>query len=115
MNEDQAFFDGMNYNDPVPEPGPEPKDWLFSPGKVVATFGVLGIVRHTGEPLAPHLSRHLHGDWGELCEEDQAVNAEALKNGARLLSAYRLQDGTRIWLITEADRSVTTFLLPEEY
>lgn len=111
MNEDQAFFDGMNHNDPIPPPA----DWLFSPGQIVATPGVLSIVRRTGEFLAPHLSRHLHGDWGELCDEDKATNDEALKNGYRLLSAYRLQDNTRIWLITEADRSVTTFLLPEEY
>lgn len=113
MNEDQVFFTGMNFNDPVP--GPEPKDWLFSPGQVVATFGVLSIVRNTGERLAPHLARHLHGDWGELGDEDKATNNDALKHGARLLSAYRLDDGTRIYVITEADRSVTTFLLPEEY
>lgn len=113
--EDQMFFAGMNHNDPIPEPGPEPADWLFSPGQVLATPGVLRIVRSTGEPLGPHLARHLHGDWGELCDEDKATNDDALKHGARLLSAYRLRDNTRIWLITEWDRSVTTFLLPEEY
>ena len=58
---------------------------------------------------------HITGDWGELDDHDRAENERSLKTGCRLLSAYRLQDGTKIWVITEADRSATTLLLPEEY
>jgi len=60
------------------------------------------------------LDRHFSGDWGEVCEEDKAVNDDAMENGGRVLSAYSLR-GDRLWIITEADRSVTTLLLPEEY
>jgi hypothetical protein len=61
------------------------------------------------------LRRHARGDWGELDDEDRAANDVALKHGARLLSAYRTKAGTKFWIITEADRSATTVLLPEEY
>ena len=57
----------------------------------------------------------MSGDWGKLDEHGQQENAFSLPKGMRLLSAYRLSDGTKFWLITEADRSVTTALLPEEY
>ena len=55
------------------------------------------------------------GDWGELDEEDKTANDEALKTGERLLSAYKSATGTKFWIITEADRSVTTILMPEDY
>lgn len=62
------------------------------------------------------LARHLHGDWGQLSAEDLAANELALLTGKRLLSSYNLPNGwCRIWIITEADRSVTTILLPEDY
>ncbi|VVE41824.1 hypothetical protein [Pandoraea cepalis] len=61
------------------------------------------------------LARHLHGDWGALSAEDQAANELALLTGQRLLSSYDLPDGERFWIITEADRSVTTILLPSDY
>lgn len=61
------------------------------------------------------LSRHITGDWGEVDAEDKRANDQSLIDGSRLLSAYRSQDGTKFWIITEADRSVTTVLLPEEY
>lgn len=62
------------------------------------------------------LARHIHGDWGNLSVEDLAANELALLTGKRLLSSYNLPDGrSKIWIITEADRSVTTILLPEEY
>ena len=61
------------------------------------------------------LVRHASGDWGELCEDDWAENQTALQLGYRLLSGYRSSKGIRFWIITEADRSVTTVLLPEEY
>ena len=59
--------------------------------------------------------RHARGDWGEVCEEDRQSNEEALARGMRLLSVYRTPDGVKFWIITEADRSVTTVLLPEDY
>lgn len=61
------------------------------------------------------LQRHSKGDWGDLDDEDKATNDAALKDGDRLLSAYESSQGTRFWIITEADRSVTTVLLPEDY
>jgi hypothetical protein len=61
------------------------------------------------------LARHLAGDWGELDPEDVRENEFSLTNGFRLLSAYRLSNGTKIWIITEADGSSTCLLLPEEY
>jgi hypothetical protein len=61
------------------------------------------------------LKRHLTGDWGEVCPEDWAANDRALTNGSRLLSSYTTTAGHRFWIITEADRSVTTLLLPDDY
>ena len=61
------------------------------------------------------LSRHVRGDWGELPREDKDENKLSLEKGFRLLSSYRTIAGDRLWVITEADRSVTTLLLPEEY
>ena len=61
------------------------------------------------------LDRHARGDWGEPCDEDRQANDDALKNGGRLLSVYRTKEGTKFWIITEADRSATTVLLPEDY
>jgi hypothetical protein len=61
------------------------------------------------------LTRHLSRDWGQVPAHDAALNDEALVDGGRLLSSYQIAPGVRVWLITEADRSVTTFLLPAEY
>jgi hypothetical protein len=61
------------------------------------------------------LKRHLNGDWGDLSEEDKKENDLSLLEGFRILSAYRHSDGTKIWIITEADRFTTTILFPEEY
>jgi hypothetical protein len=64
------------------------------------------------------LARHVFGDWGDLCTEDKESNERALAQGGRLLSSYEAglgRDATKVWVITEADRSSTTFLLPEEY
>ncbi|WP_437222698.1 hypothetical protein SH661x_002900 [Planctomicrobium sp. SH661] len=61
------------------------------------------------------LKRHLSGDWGDCDPEDAAANEQALLDGDRLLSVYHAADGTKLWIITEADRSATTVLLPEEY
>ena len=64
--------------------------------------------------LAGLLERHRRGDWGDLDESDRAANDRALVHGGRVLSAY-LAEGIRLWCITEADRSTTTLLLPEDY
>jgi hypothetical protein len=87
----------------------------FSIGQLVATPGALAAVEQSGDNLACFIRRHVQGDWGELCADDVQENEFSLKNGLRLLSAYRLKDGTKIWVITEPDRSATTVLLPEEY
>lgn len=88
----------------------------FALGQVVATPGVLTAFERTPTVrVADYLHRHLTGDWGELDAADRAENELSLREGFRLLSAYDLPDGTRFWIITEADRSATTLLLPNEY
>lgn len=87
----------------------------FSLGTVCLTPGADAVLEETGASLADLLTRHAKGDWGSLCPEDRKVNEEALRKGQRLLSSYELPDGQKLWLITEADRSATTALLPEEY
>ena len=88
---------------------------LFSLGQIVSTPGALEAIQKSEQNPADFIGRHLLGDWGDLCEEDKQANQEALQEGMRILSAYRLYDGTKIWIITECDRSATTLLLPEEY
>lgn len=88
---------------------------LFNPGQIVSTPGALEALADAEQSATEFLSRHLQGDWGELCEIDRQANEDALTEGDRILSAYRTSEGTRIWIITEADRSVTTLLLPSEY
>ncbi len=84
----------------------------FRLGKTYATPGALAL----GVDLADYLRRHHCGDWGEeLCGEDKKANEDALTDGTRLLSCYRTAGGDRIYIITEADRSMTTALLPAEY
>jgi hypothetical protein len=61
------------------------------------------------------LSRHLRGDWGELWPDDKTENEPSLKHGYRLMSSYQVTEAEKLWIITEADRSVTTLLLPTEY
>lgn len=87
----------------------------FSPGQIVATPGALAAMEEHQCPPLTLLARHLAGDWGVLPAEDAQLNNEALKSDGRLLSSYPLGGDTRIWVITEWDRSVTTFLLPSEY
>ena len=83
--------------------------------QVLATPGALAALRQSGDALGNLLERHRCGDWGETCPEDAQMNEAALGGGGRVFSVYRLRDGTRIWIITEADRAATTALLPEEY
>jgi hypothetical protein len=87
----------------------------FPFGEVVATQGAAAALQQAGEHPFLYLQRHADGDWGELDADDVAENEFSLVNVFRLLSAYTFKGGTRIWIITEADRSATTILLPSEY
>jgi hypothetical protein len=88
---------------------------LFWPGRIVTTPGALEAFRASEESPLDFLMRHLTGDWGDLSAVDKLENKLSVEMGFRILSAYTLKTGVKVWLITEADRSVTTFLLPEEY
>ncbi|MGE5112054.1 MAG: hypothetical protein ACM3JB_14425 [Acidobacteriaceae bacterium] len=88
---------------------------LFPPGQIVATPGALRLLDETNESPLEFLSRHLRGDWGDLCQEDRTENELSLKQGFRLMSSYPITDTETLWIITEADRAVTTLLLPAEY
>ena len=85
----------------------------FRLGHIVATPNALSQL--TQEDILTGIQRHQSSDWGELSNEDREANNRALIEGARLLSAYHAQNGVKFWIITEADRSVTTVLLPEDY
>ena len=88
----------------------------FSPGQVVMTAGVNELVRQGRLNPTPYLRRHLHGDWGDLSDDDRRLNDAALKSGEdRLFSSYQVTRDLKLWIITEWDRSVTTLLLPSEY
>ena len=87
----------------------------FSLGLVVATPGALGALQESGEQFISYLRRHNDGDWGELDDHDRRENEMSLEHVFRILSAYKLRTDVTIWIITEADRSSTTILLPEEY
>lgn len=88
---------------------------LFALGAIVATPGALRAFEQAADDYSALLDRHQAGDWGEIEAEDRGVNEEAIKEGARIFSVYRLSDGAKVWIITEADRSSTCILLPEEY
>ena len=89
---------------------------LFPLGSIVATPGALALLADAGVNPAELLQRHRRGDWGEVPDEDALENELSVGRGFRILSSYRVgTDGTRIWVITEADRSSTCLLLPEEY
>jgi hypothetical protein len=85
---------------------------LFSLGEVVSTTGALEAMRAANVSPLALLHRHLRGDWGNL---DKQLNNQAIRDGSRIFSAYDITPTAKVWLITEADRSTTTFLLPSEY
>ena len=87
----------------------------FPLGQIVATKGAVEALLEAKMEADQLLLRHLKGDWGDLCESDKRLNEQALKEQTRLLSSYLLTTGEKIWIITEADRSVTTLLTPSEY
>ena len=82
-------------------------------GRTLATPGVLEVTPQTERNIA--FTRHSRGDRGDVCDTDWKYNDQALQHGERLLSVYQTASGTKFWIITEADRSATTILLPEEY
>jgi hypothetical protein len=98
----------MGFGD-LPDPQP-----CFELGRTYATAAVTQWAEKHGIDLARFLRRHHCGDWGDLCDEDKAANDYAIRDGARILSAY-LTEGRKIYAITEADRSMTTVLFASEY
>ena len=89
---------------------------LFTLGDVVATPGALAAIGVSGDDLSTYLARHKSGDWGNIDAHDRRENQLSLEQGLRLMSVYKLSiTGVKIWIITEADRSSTCILQPEEY
>jgi hypothetical protein len=86
----------------------------FPLGQIVATPGALKLLEEAGEDTFRYLTRHASENWGEIDPRDRREHERSLKHGWRILSSYPI-GAERIWIITEADRSVTTLLLPEEY
>jgi hypothetical protein len=93
----------------------------FHLGPTVATPGALEALGRNQTTGIEYLQCHSRGDWGDLCDEDKALNDQAIIDGSRILSSYLLPDETKLWIITDAEidtqhnRQATTFLLPDEY
>ena len=87
----------------------------FALGQTVITPRAEEALQIAGQTATQFLRRHMSGDWGELSDDDVKENELSLEQGFRLLSRYQTNEGERIWIITEADRSTTTILLPIEY
>jgi hypothetical protein len=86
----------------------------FQLGRIVATPAALEVLQESGQDGSEFIDRHVRGDYGHMPPEDVTAN-EAVRDGARVMSAYTTLSGKRLWVITEADRSATTLLLPEDY
>ncbi|MGE3779533.1 MAG: hypothetical protein AB7F89_20255, partial [Pirellulaceae bacterium] len=91
----------------------KPRPVSFDLGQVLITPAAMTAI--PAEKVQAALARHAAGDWGVIDEHDRRENELALASGFRLFSVYELKDGIRFWIITEADRSATTVLLPEDY
>jgi hypothetical protein len=91
------------------------KQPLFALGKLVATPGALELLTRSEQTPLEFLARHSRGDWGECCADDATENDFSVKAGFRIFSVYRTRNGEKLWVITQADRSVTTLRLPSEY
>ncbi len=91
------------------------KQSRFPLGNIAITPGALEALATANQSASMFLARHASGDWGDLGEDDRQENEEAIEAGVRILSSYRTYSDEKIWVITEADRSLTTILLPEEY
>ncbi len=88
---------------------------LFPLGHLVATPGALEVLEAAEQSPFEFLARHEQGDWGDLSDEDKRENEFSVPRQLRILSAYHTKNDEKIWIITEADRSSTTILLPSEY
>jgi hypothetical protein len=88
---------------------------LFALGLIVATPGAIEAMSAAATNGFEYLTRHVLGDWGDLSQDDKRENELSVREGFRILSAYTLRTGVKIWIITEADRTSTCFLLPSEY
>jgi len=102
---------------PVPEAAPAAEVMNMQYGQIVATRGVADLMERDAafrRDLAAAFQRYQRGDWGEVCPEDWALNDQSAQDGERILAAYTCA-GVKVWIITEWDRSVTTFLFPDEY
>jgi len=89
---------------------------LFALGNIVATPAAIEAMQINNVDIASLLIKHVGGDWGDVCAEDRLENERSIKNGWRILSSYPLNSaGDKVWVITEADRSSTCLLLPDEY
>jgi hypothetical protein len=104
-----------NGNGHTPPVDNTPAESLFPLGRVVATPGALEALQSYPNLTGELLTKHVKGDWGDVCDEDAMENDLSVEHGFRILSAYKTPGGERIWIITESDRSSTTLLLPEEY
>lgn len=91
------------------------KKALFQLGQIVSTPGALEEMAKAGQDPMELLHRHVTGDWGQVCAEDARENELSVDKGFRIISVYTLSTGVKIWILTEADRSATTALLPSEY
>lgn len=100
--------EGSQPEEEIPEP-------LFDFGQVVGTPGALQAMDEAEQNPFGLLLRHVTGDWGDLPDEDIEENRLSVEKGYRVFSSYELETGNKVWVITEWDRSVTTFLLPSEY
>jgi len=94
--------------------------YQFMPGQILASPAALDLLQDSPHSLHDLIGRHLAGDWGLVPAEDARANNQALADGSRLLSAYEVESGERVWIITEAEddcgrRVATTILLPSEY
>ena len=92
----------------------------FPLGQIVATPAAIRAMEQSGDNARSLLSRHAQKDWGDICAEDWNLNDKAVIDGSRILSAYTLSSGEKVWVITEAaddhgHRAATTLLLPSEY
>jgi hypothetical protein len=88
---------------------------LFALGKVVALLAAFNTINELRISASELIFRHATGDWADLCERDQEANVISIHSGARVFSSYFLDAKAKIWIITEADRSSTTIMLPHEY
>lgn len=87
----------------------------FRTGQAVGTPAALEAIQAAGQTPQDFLHRHVRGDWGEVGKGDAAANDRAVRDGERILSVYKTKLDVTIWIVTEADRSATTILLPSEY